>query len=182
VIVVDVQRDFCDGALAASDTESLLIPLQNFIQAARQHRVAVIFTQDWHPADHSSFKQNGGKWPVHCVAGERGSELMPQLQPNAGDLVVHKGVTRETEGYSAFELTGLSEHLRSAGVKSIGICGIATEYCVRRTVLDAARAGFTVTLLTDLIRPVDSKAAGVAVDELVRSGIALSVSNLWLAS
>src|SRR5271155_522791 len=114
LIVVDVQRDFCaGGALSAADTLSLLQPLHNFIAAARHARVKIIFTQDWHPPNHSSFATQGGPWPVHCVAGSHGSELMPPLAAEAGDLVIHKGQTVEGAGYSGFESTLLSEKLRA---------------------------------------------------------------------
>jgi len=103
LLVVDVQRDFCEGgALAASKTPSLIIPLSDFIEAVRENGELIVFTQDWHPPDHSSFKQNGGQWPLHCVAGSIGAELMPPIALLPGDLLVHKGIERSTEGYSAF--------------------------------------------------------------------------------
>ena len=92
--VVDMQRDFCEGgALAAADTLSLLEPLRRFIAIARKAGVKIVFTQDWHPANHSSFQSEGGPWPVHCVADSRGAELMPPLAAEPGDVVIHKGVT-----------------------------------------------------------------------------------------
>lgn len=160
LIVVDVQRDFCEGgALAANDTHSLIKPLHQFIEATRQREILVVFTQDWHPFDHKSFKQNGGPWPAHCEAESRGAELMPPLVVRSNDLIVHKGVACNAEGYSAFESTGLANQLRSIGVESVAVSGIATEYCVRATALDAAKAGFRVGVLTDLIRAVDPNRA-----------------------
>jgi nicotinamidase/pyrazinamidase len=181
VVIVDVQRDFCEGGvLAASDTGSLLTPLQDFIRTARQSGVRVIFTQDWHPADHSSFKQNGGKWPVHCVACEPGSELMPQLNVTPSDVIVRKGVTSAAEGYSAFQGTNLAEQLRLSDITSVGICGIATEYCVRATALDAAKANFDVSLLKDLIRAVDPAKSDSVMSELRNAGVRMVRSELWL--
>src|SRR5215472_15010587 len=93
LVVVDVQRDFCEGgALAAGNTLSLLGPLKKFIGDAKRKGVLVVYTQDWHPQDHSSFQANGGPWPVHCVAEQTGAELMPPLQAETHDVVIHKGV------------------------------------------------------------------------------------------
>ena len=181
LLVVDVQKDFCEGgALAASDTGSLIKPLQCTIEASRLRKCVIVFTQDWHPQNHNSFEVNGGKWPIHCVAGSYGAELTPPLKVLLGELIVRKGETRESDGYSAFESNGLSEQLHSLGVKSVAVSGIATEYCVRATALDAIKAGFHVALLIDLIRPVDSKLTSGVLSELSAAGIKLLDSNTWL--
>src|SRR5271166_5514882 len=137
LIVVDVQRDFCEGgALAAADTLTLLEPLRAFIAAARESGVKIAFTQDWHPPNHSSFQTEGGPWPVHCVAGSHGAELMPPLAAEAGDVMTRKGQTVDGAGYSGFEGTDLAEQLRALGVQEVAVCGVATEYCVRATAMD----------------------------------------------
>src|SRR5258708_8642171 len=106
LVVVDVQRDFCEGgALAAANTLSLLPTLQKFIAEAKRRGTLVVFTQDWHPANHSSFKANGGPWPVHCVAGTPGAELMSPLKPRAPDLVIHTAPTPTAPAYSPFDRT-----------------------------------------------------------------------------
>jgi nicotinamidase/pyrazinamidase len=180
LIVVDVQRDFCEGgALAATDTLSLLQPLRDFILASRQSGIKIVFTQDWHPPNHSSFATEGGPWPVHCVAGSSGAALMPPLAAEAGDVVVHKGQTREGAGYSGFESTPLAEQLRSLAVEEVAVCGVATEYCVRATALDAAKAGFRVTVLKDLIRPVQVAPVEPTLQELTAQGIAITDSRSW---
>lgn len=182
LIVVDVQRDFCEGgALAASGTRSLLNPLQKFIKAARKQEIVVVFTQDWHPTNHKSFKMNGGPWPVHCEENSPGAELMPPLAANFRDLIIHKGVSSGDEGYSAFESTSLADQLRSLEIESVAICGIATEYCVRATALDAAKAHFKVALLTDLIRAVDAKTTPNVLTELERAGVELLDSPAWIS-
>lgn len=182
VIVVDVQRDFCEGgALAAQDTRSLLQPLNIFIGDARQRGELIVFTQDWHPNDHLSFKRNGGPWPIHCVAGSVGAELTPPLVAASGDLSIRKGTAREDEGYSMFEQTRLANQLHEYGVRSVGVCGIATEYCVRATALDAARSGFKVAVLTDLIRPIVLEATTDVLNELSDSAIHLMDSQTWSA-
>src|SRR5215470_10785799 len=104
LIVVDVQRDFCEGgALAAADTLSLLEPLKASIEAARRAGVAIVFTKDWHPEVHSSFQKNAGPWPIHCVAGTSGAELMPPLATEDGDVIIEKGMDVNGAGYSGFE-------------------------------------------------------------------------------
>jgi len=182
LIVVDVQRDFCEGgALAGSDTLSLLDPLKATIDEGRRRGKLIVFTQDWHPTTHSSFKANGGPWPVHCVADTQGSELMPPLEAAPNDLIVHKGVGVDGAGYSGFEETKLDEALRARGVTHVAVAGIATEYCVRATALDAAKAGFETIVLTDLIRPVQGSATEGVLQEFKKAGIEVSPSSAWLA-
>jgi len=181
LIVVDVQRDFCaGGALAASNTPSLLQPLEECIEAARRGGATIVYTQDWHPANHTSFQPNGGPWPVHCVANTPGAELMPPLSAKADDMVIHKGVTVDGAGYSGFEATDLERRLRELKISRVSVAGIATEYCVRATALDANRAGLETILLTDLIRPVEESATTKIMTELGTAGVQLMPSGRWL--
>ena len=183
LVVVDVQRDFCEGgALAAANTLSLLPPLQKFINEAKQRGALVVFTQDWHPADHSSFKVNGGPWPVHCVAGTPGAELMPPLKAGTHDVVIHKGVGVNGAGYSGFDETSLQQQLRDKGITRIGVAGIATEYCVRATALDALKARFDTTVLEDLTRAVQEKEMPHVLAELRQVGVKVGNSAAWLAA
>lgn len=182
LIVVDVQKDFCEGgALAASDTLSLLEPLQKSIEAARRAGAVIVYTQDWHPRDHSSFQTHRGPWPVHCVAETAGAELMPPLHPNAEDVIIHKGETVEGPGYSGFEQTGLANRLKSLRVEQLGIGGIATEYCVRATALDGLRAGFKTVVLEDLVRSVNPVQTASVLEELKKAGVGVSSVADWLA-
>ncbi|MGB7732021.1 MAG: isochorismatase family protein [Candidatus Acidiferrum sp.] len=183
LIVVDVQRDFCEGgALAAADTLSLLAPLKQCIEAARRANAVIVYTQDWHPQNHSSFQPNGGPWPVHCVAGTPGAELMPPLHAAADEIVVHKGVQVDGAGYSGFELTGLENCLRKANVDRIAVGGLATEYCVRATALDGLQSGFDIVVLTDLIRAVQPSETAKVLEELKKAGAKMSTSAEWLKS
>jgi nicotinamidase/pyrazinamidase len=183
LVVVDVQRDFCEGgALAAANTLSLLPPLHKFIAEARQCGALIVFTQDWHPANHSSFKTNGGPWPAHCVAGTPGAELMPPLHASAEDVVIHKGVGVNGAGYSGFDETSLQRQLRDNGITRVGVAGIATEYCVRATALDALKAKFETTVLEDLIRAVQEKEVPHVLAELRQVGVKLGNSAAWLAA
>lgn len=181
LIVVDVQRDFCEGgALAAADTLSLLEPLQRCIDAARQAKAEIVYTKDWHPQDHNSFRTKGGRWPVHCAANSPGAELMPPLHPKPGEVVIHKGVHSDGAGYSGFELTGLEIRLKELNVATVGVSGIATEYCVRATALDALGHGFKVTVLTDLIRAVNPAETSKVLAELTSAGAETATSAEWL--
>jgi len=181
LLVVDVQRDFCEGgALAAFDTSSFLKPLQVCIDAARRARRTIVFTQDWHPSNHISFRARGGSWPVHCVAGTTGAELMPLLSVQLEDIVVQKGTERNLPGYSAFECTDLANTLRRTGIVSVAICGIAAECCVLASALDAVAAGFRVVVLLNLIRPIRPFAAGPVLRELRHGGVELIHADSWL--
>lgn len=183
LIVVDVQRDFCEGgALAATDTLSLLGPLNKFIEDARRTGAMVVYTKDWHPEDHSSFRTQDGPWPVHCVAGSAGAELMPPLHAREEEIVVHKGIQAEGPGYSGFELTGLENKLKQLEVRRLGVSGIATEYCVRATALDALQGGLQVTVLTDLIRAVQQNEAPKVLEELRKAGVKTTTAAEWLKS
>jgi len=181
LLVVDVQRDFCNGgALPAFDTASLLGPLASFITRNRELGIRVIFTQDWHPKDHSSFKEYGGPWPAHCVAESPGAELMSELSFRPDDWIIRKGTSCTQNGYSAFDDTGLAMKLRAFGFGMIGVCGIATEYCVRATVIDALQAHFRTVLIADLIRPVASEASQGVVEKLRAANVSISNSIAWL--
>ena len=181
LVVVDVQRDFCEGgALAASNTISLLEPLKKFIDEARRRGVWIIYTRDWHPENHSSFQSEGGPWPAHCVAGHEGSELMPPLRAEAQDLMIHKGVGVDGAGYSGFGETALEVELRKKGIRQVGVAGIATEYCVRATALDAKKVGLETAVLSDLIRAVRDEDAAKVMTEFREAGVAVESSDAWL--
>lgn len=183
LVVVDVQRDFCEGgALAAANTISLLQPLKKFIDEARRQGFLIVYTQDWHPGNHGSFKPNGGPWPVHCVADKAGAELMPPLKAESGDVVIHKGVGVDGAGYSGFDETPLEQELRKRDIDRVGVAGIATEYCVRATAFDAREANFETVVLEDLIRAVRDKDVPKVMDDMKKSGIKLQSSSAWLAA
>ena len=183
LIVVDVQRDFCEGgALAAVDTLSLLEPLRKTVEAARRAGAVIVFTQDWHPANHSSFQANGGPWPVHCVANTPGARLMEPMCALPEDVVIHKGVSVDGPGYSGFEATGLAEKLKGLGVAQIAVSGIATEYCVKATALDAAKAQFDTVVLTDLLRAVQPGEAADVLAGLSEAGVKAETAKEWLGT
>jgi nicotinamidase/pyrazinamidase len=137
LLVVDVQRDFCDGGALAVSGGSAVVPAINryvdeFIRLGQQ----VVYTRDWHPANHCSFKQNGGPWPEHCVQGTTGAEFHPDLKISG--TVFHKGTQPEREEYSALwsPSAPLYCYLRGIGATQIYVCGLATDYCVKQHVVD----------------------------------------------
>lgn len=156
LLIIDVQSDFLPGgALAVAAGENVIAPLNAYVALARRHGVAVYASRDWHPIDHASFQRHGGPWPEHCVAGSAGAQFAAALQLPHDAVVISKGCTAQSEGYSAFEHTALAEQLRAAGIKRLLIGGLATDYCVLHSVRDALAAGFAVLLLADAIAAVN---------------------------
>lgn len=164
LIVVDVQNDFADprGSLYVSDGEAVVPVINEQVKAAGTAGALVVYTQDWHPPSTPHFQKDGGIWPVHCVKETWGAELHPDLEVVGGSL--KKGTGGE-DGYSAFSVrdprsgetapTRLEAMLRERGVRAVTVCGLATDYCVVETVLDARRLGFSTGVLSEAIRAVD---------------------------
>ena len=161
VLVIDVQRDFCSGGALAVPAGDAVVPVLNDVmRSAEDRRMPVYASRDWHPAASRHFVTGGGVWPVHCVAGSDGARFHPDLRLPAGAAVVDKGVEAHEDGFSAFDGRlddgrTLAEGLRASGVSRLLVGGLATDYCVRHTVLDALRQGWSVTLLTDAVSAVD---------------------------
>ena len=176
LIVVDVQHDFLPGgALGVAEGERIFEPIDEL--APRFARVYA--TRDWHPPDHSSYAAQGGPWPVHCVAGTHGAAFDPRLDLEHVDVVVDKGVDRETDGYSGFAATSLESDLREHGVKRVFVCGLATDYCVKATALDARAAGFEVVVIEDASAAVNVEPGDEAraLEEIRAAGIAVARSG-----
>jgi len=179
LIVVDVQVDFCPGgALAVKHGDQVVPPLNRVIEVFEGLGAPVFFTRDWHPPDHISFRSQGGLWPPHCVQGSPGAKFYPELLVPRDARVISKGDRPSTEAYSGFQGTDLEAQLKELRVNELFIGGLATDYCVRETALDALRAGFSVDLLKDCVRPVDVKRGdGVrALAELQEAGARLTAS------
>jgi nicotinamidase/pyrazinamidase len=174
LVVIDIQNDFCPGGALAVAEGDLVVPLVNRIATGFAVRV---FTQDWHPANHMSFAAShpgaapfssiempyGPQvlWPVHCVQGTPGAAFHPDLDTGAADLVVRKGFRPEIDSYSAFfendhvTPTGLAGYLRDRGVRRVWLAGLATDFCVSWSAIDAVAHGFEVTVLEDACRAID---------------------------
>lgn len=173
LIVVDFQNDFCDGgALPVAGADGLVGAINALIHEFESAKRPVVLTRDWHPSDHSSFATQGGPWPVHCVAETPGAAFHPALQVPRDALVVSKGVGREGLGYSPFEVEELAPALRASGSRRLVVVGLATDYCVRATVLDARRMGWDVVVIEEAVRGVERKRGDVerARDEMLAAG------------
>jgi len=152
--VVDVQRDFCPGgALAVPHGDKVVPVLARWLAL---DDVFKVLTRDWHPPDHSSFKAQGGPWPPHCVRDTPGAEFHPALPAERADMIVSKAVSADAEAYSGFDGTDLAGELHQRGVKRLWVGGLATEYCVKATVLDAIELGLSVCVISDAIRGIEA--------------------------
>jgi len=155
LIVVDVQNDFCPGgALAVAHGDEVVPPLNKLIGEFLQRGDPVFKTRDWHPSKTKHFADFGGTWPVHCVQGTKGAEFHPDLTDDARIQIVSKGLGDENS-YSGFDGTDLAAQLRKLGVDEVLVGGLATDYCVKNTALDALKEGFAVKALTNAMRPVE---------------------------
>lgn len=185
LLVVDVQSDFCSGgALPVPDGDLLIPALNQAIRNAEQCGVEIFASRDWHPADSQHFDSYGGTWPVHCVADTEGAEFHQELRLPANTRIISKGLDRNSDGYSVFEgrLDGnvpFENALRHYGITQLVVGGIATDYCVRCSVLDALRLGVRATLLTDAIAAVEANPGDgqKALNEMRRAGADLSRSD-----
>jgi nicotinamidase/pyrazinamidase len=191
ILVVDVQNDFCPGgALAVAGGNEIVAPINAMVP---QFAVRV-FTQDWHPEDHSSFaSQHEGAapysmtemaygpqvlWPDHCIIGSEGAGFHSQLDTRGADVIMRKGFRREIDSYSAFfendhtTPTGLAGYLRTRGIESVILVGLATDYCVNFSAVDAARLGFQVTVVESLCRAIDLDGSlSAAKDGMAAAGV-----------
>jgi nicotinamidase/pyrazinamidase len=186
LVVVDVQNDFADpdGNLYVRDSAAAIAAVNEAVAAAKSAGALVVYTQDWHPPDTPHFAKDGGVWPVHCVAGTWGAELHPDLVVEGGERV-RKGTGGE-DGYSGFTMadpesgatssTGLAELLKAREVESVVVVGLATDYCVKATALDAVRLGFPATVVAAAVRAVDVEPGDGdrALDEMRSAGVAVA--------
>ncbi len=164
LVVVDLQNDFADprGSLYVRGASEVIERANAYVQLARQAGSTIAYTQDWHPAHTPHFAQDGGIWPVHCLAESWGARFVPNLIVDGA--IIRKGAGAE-DGYSGFSMrdvttgetrsTELARLLSSAGVEVIVVCGVATDYCVKETSLDAVGLGSEVVVLTDAVSAVD---------------------------
>jgi len=155
LIVVDVQNDFCPGgALAVAHGDEVVEPLNKLIDEFLERGDPVYKSRDWHPPTTKHFKKYGGTWVEHCVQNTEGAEFHPELRDDPRIHVVSKGLG-DTDCYSAFDETDLGAQLHEQGVKEVLVGGLATDYCVKSTVIDAIKNGFKVKALKDAMRGVE---------------------------
>ncbi|MFA6562387.1 MAG: bifunctional nicotinamidase/pyrazinamidase [Verrucomicrobiia bacterium] len=174
LVIVDVQNDFCPGgALPVRDGDAVVAPLNHYAALFARVGALVIATRDWHPSDHCSFREQGGSWPVHCVRDTPGAAFHPALRLPAGALVISKAENPKVESYSFFGEPGLEQPLVERGIRRLFIGGLATDYCVKWTALDAAKRGFEVWVFADAIRGVETHPgdSARAVAEMKAAGV-----------
>jgi len=173
LIVVDVQRDFCPGGALPTPEGDKVVPVLNlYVKKFDEAKALIVATRDWHPPNHISFKAYGGVWPPHCVQGTRGAEFHPGLALPEKAKIVSKATDPAKEAYSGFDGTGLGEELKGMGIKRVFVGGLATDYCVRNTVLDALKLGFENMLLEDAVRGINLKSSDSenAIEEMLKKG------------
>ena len=181
LLIIDFQNDFtAGGALEVPGGDEVAGPIVRMAPGFD----FVAATRDWHPPDHASFSAQGGPWPVHCVRDTHGAELHPAMADVEVDDMVDVGRGRDDEGYSGFENSELAAILRAAGVEEVYVCGLATDYCVRASAIDACREGFDVTVVSDAVRAVEVEPGdgARALDDMREAGATVSTSDVVLAA
>ena len=152
LLIIDFQNDFTGGGtLAVPEGDEIAGPVRRLAE----HFDFIVATRDWHPPDHASFETQGGPWPIHCVRGTHGADFHPAMDEIDTNAVVDVGQGRNDQGYSGFEKSELARILRDNEIDAVYVCGLATDYCVRASAIDACREGFAVTVVEDAVRGVE---------------------------
>jgi len=178
LLIVDVQNDFCPGgALAVREGDKIVPILNKYMMIFSRKKWPIFASRDWHPKESKHFKKFGGPWPQHCIQNTRGARLHPGLRLPKETIVISKGMDPDRDSYSAFQAVDSKgnvffELLKSSGINELFVGGLATDYCVKSSVLDALKFGFKVKLLTDAIKGVNIKSedSEQAIGEMVRGG------------
>jgi nicotinamidase/pyrazinamidase len=176
LIIVDVQNDFCPGGkLAVSGGDKVVPVLNEYIESFTKEGAPVFASRDWHPLKTGHFEKFGGKWPQHCAQNTKGAEFHPGLRLPDDAVIITKGAEPDSDSYSVFlgkDAKGRSflDVLKDMGVSELFVGGLATDFCVRHTVLDALDSGFKVSLLTDAVKGVDRQESEKAIKEMTGSG------------
>jgi nicotinamidase/pyrazinamidase len=165
LLVVDVQNDFCPGgALPVPEGDAIISRVNRVVELFHRRELPVLVTRDWHPPMTKHFKEFGGAWPPHCVQGTKGARFHPKLKLPGDAVILSKGMDPEQDSYSGFQAVSpqgrdLESVIRDLAIDEVYVCGLATDYCIRATVLDAARRGIRVCVLGDAIKGVDLRAS-----------------------
>ncbi len=171
LLIVDVQVDFCPGGALPLEEGDRVVPLLNrWIEAAQKKKVPVYASRDWHPKYHPSFRERGGNWPEHCLQDTDGARFHPELRLPEVVVKISKGVRFDQDQNSAFDQTGLGEHLRREGIRRLWVGGLAQDVCVLASVLDARREGFEVGVIKEATRPVTREAGEEALRQMAEAG------------
>lgn len=175
LLIIDMQNDFCPGgALAVPEADKIIGPLNRYSEHFRQQGMPVLVSRDWHPLDSKQFKDNGGPWPVHCVQNTKGAEFPSTLRMR-GAVIFSKGQDPAKDGYSVLEAQTdkqetFNQYLKRFRIEALYVGGVATEYCVKSSVLDMLRHGYKVFLLIDAVKGIDAPEARTAMDNMIRAG------------
>lgn len=173
LIVTDIQNDFLSGgSLPVPSGEEVIHVLNDYIEVFKKAQGNIFATRDWHPTNHVSFRENGGIWPAHCIRETKGAQFHPKLRIPKNVIVISKATEPDKEAYSGFDNTNLLKELKKMKVIRVFIGGLATDYCVKNTVLDALKFGFETFLLIDASRGIDSTVGDVqrAIDLMQNNG------------
>lgn len=178
LLIVDVQNDFCPGGtLAVPEGDKIIANLNKYIKIFSQKKLPIFASRDWHPKKTKHFKKFGGLWPAHCVQNTKGAQFHPKLKLPKETIILSKGMNPEEDSYSAFQaedLNGMSflNLLKIFGIEELYVGGLATDYCVKSSVIDALKNGFKIKILMDAIRGVDLKKGDSkkAIQEMTENG------------
>ncbi len=174
LIIIDMQNDFINGSLAVKDAHKIIDPINRCITMFKEKGLKIFATRDWHPKDHISFKDEGGIWPSHCVQNTTGAEFYKDLELESA-IIISKGIDKDKEAYSGFEGTDLKERLDSMNIKRLFVAGVATDYCVKNTVLDALRYNFETYIIRDCVKGIEREED--TIKEMERYGAGVINSN-----
>ncbi len=177
LLITDIQLDFLPGGALPVEGGNEIIPVINeYINHFLASKAHIVASRDWHPQDHISFNTMGGPWPSHCIKDTAGAQFSPNLKLPASTTIISKATEPNHEAYSAFDHTNLEETLKNISVLRLFVSGLATDYCVVNTVLDALKLGFEVVVLIDATRGINVKAGDVdrAVEAMVEGGAVLA--------
>lgn len=182
LIIVDVQNDFCPGgALPVPEGDKIIPILNRYIEVFNSRKLLIYATRDWHPENHISFKTRGGPWPPHCIQNTWGAKFHPNLNIPPHSIIIPKATEPDREAYSGFEGTNLENDLKNRKIKRVFIGGLALDYCVKETVMDALKIGFETILLEDASRGVNIDDSERAVTEMILNGaIAVKLEDIRL--
>jgi len=173
LLITDIQKDFLPGgALPVSGGDEIIPVLNGYIESFEEAKAHVFASRDWHPPNHISFKAQGGRWPPHCIQGTNGAKFSPDLKLPPGVVVISKATNPEHESYSVFDGTSFAHELRMCDVKRLFVGGLATDYCVLNTVLDARKLGYETVVLMDATLGINMEPGDVdrAIEAMLKAG------------
>jgi len=175
LILVDIQNDFCVGSLAVPNACDIIKFANSYIEFFEKNNRPVFATRDWHPKNHSSFKEFGGIWPIHCIQNTDGSMFYKDLRLPNDTLIISKGTNPDKDAYSGFDGTDLNDKLKNLNIKRLFVGGLATDYCVKATILDALSFNYTTFFLHDASKAVNLKPDDevLSINEMLKAGAIL---------